>query len=66
MGLGIGSQSGVVEGFGILAMASVCPILSVLIVGLRVNAKRKAEDSGSNEQATTEDLSVQDPSRSAS
>ncbi len=42
MGLGIGSQVGVVEGFGILAIASVCPILSVLAVGLRINRKRKA------------------------
>lgn len=41
MGLGIGGQAGVVEGFGILAMASVCPILSVLSVGLYVTAKRK-------------------------
>jgi hypothetical protein len=43
MGLGIGGQAGVVEGFGILAMASVCPILSVLTVGLRVTKKRKQE-----------------------
>lgn len=42
MGLGIGGQAGVVEGFGILAMASVCPILSVLSVGLYVTSKRKA------------------------
>lgn len=42
MGLGIGGQAGVVEGFGILAMASVCPILSVLGVGLVVTARRKA------------------------
>jgi hypothetical protein len=42
MGLGIGSQVGVVEGFGMLAIASVCPILSVLAVGLRINRKRKA------------------------
>jgi len=41
MGLGIGSQMGVAEGFGILAIASVCPILSVLAVGLRINRKRK-------------------------
>ena len=39
MGLGIGTQSGVVEGFGILAMASVCPILSVLLVGIWVTAR---------------------------
>lgn len=42
MGLGIGSQIGVVEGFGILASASVCPIVTVLTVGLHVNRKRQA------------------------
>ncbi|MBN2125859.1 MAG: DUF1538 domain-containing protein [Deltaproteobacteria bacterium] len=42
MGLGIGNQVGVAEGFGILAMASVCPILSVLVVGLRVSLAQKA------------------------
>lgn len=42
MGLGIGGQSGVVEGFGILTMASVCPILTVLLVGLWVTAQRRA------------------------
>jgi hypothetical protein len=41
MGLGVGGQVGVVEGFGILAMASVCPILSVLGIGLWVEKKRK-------------------------
>lgn len=41
MGLGIGSQVGVVEGFGILAAASVFPILSVLCVGLYLNRVRK-------------------------
>jgi hypothetical protein len=41
MGLGIGGQLGVIEGFGILAMASVYPIFAVLTVGLLVNAKRK-------------------------
>ncbi|MBI4977951.1 MAG: DUF1538 family protein [Spirochaetes bacterium] len=42
MGLGIGGQVGVVEGFGILALASVYPILSVLCVGLFVTMKRKS------------------------
>ena len=41
MGLAIGGQSGVVEGFGILALASVCPVLSVLLVGLKVSSRRK-------------------------
>lgn len=34
LGLGLGSAMNLVEGFGILAMASVCPIISVLVVGL--------------------------------
>lgn len=42
MGLGIGGQMGVVEGFGILAMASVCPILVVLTMGILVTRKRNA------------------------
>ncbi len=41
MGLGIGGQVGVVEGFGILAMASVYPIVSVLGVGLWVTRRRR-------------------------
>ena len=43
MGLGISAQVGSIEGFGILSLASVCPILSVLIVGMYVTARRKAE-----------------------
>lgn len=42
VGLGIGKQVNVVEGFGMLSLASVCPILAVLTVGLYVNKKRKA------------------------
>jgi len=41
--LGISAQVGSIEGFGILSLASVCPILSVLIVGMYVTARRKAE-----------------------
>jgi hypothetical protein len=42
MGLGIGGGvEGVVEGFGILAVASVAPILAVLIKGLRVSRTRR-------------------------
>lgn len=41
MGLGIGSQVGVVEGFGILSMASVCPILAVLTTGLIITKRRQ-------------------------
>ncbi len=44
MGLGIGSKvPGVIDGFGILALASVGPILTVLLVGLVVQRTRKDE-----------------------
>lgn len=41
MGLGISSQVGGIEGFGILALASAWPILSVLLVGLYVTGRRQ-------------------------
>jgi hypothetical protein len=44
MGLGIGANvPGVIDGFGILALASVGPILTVLLVGLFVSRSRKDE-----------------------
>jgi hypothetical protein len=45
MGLGVGNSVGVVEGFGIISMASVCPIISVLTLGLIVErANKKAQE----------------------
>jgi hypothetical protein len=41
MGLGFAKAVGAVEGFGILAAASVCPIISVMSVGLYVQYKIK-------------------------
>jgi len=43
MGLGFGNAVGAVEGFGILSMASICPIVSVLITGLWVQRGAKTE-----------------------
>lgn len=47
MGLGVGSATGAVEGFGILSMASIGPIITVMLTGLwaqyRVKAQLKAE-----------------------
>ena len=57
MGLGISTEVGVVEGFGILSMASVCPILAVLLVGLSVTKKRKAMLE--KEQAAAQESAVQ-------
>lgn len=47
MGLGIGGQVGVVEGFGILAMASVYPVLTVLGLSLWMERRRRAALQGS-------------------
>ncbi|NQZ00760.1 MAG: DUF1538 domain-containing protein [Bdellovibrionales bacterium] len=45
MGLGFANATGAIEGFGILSMASLCPIMSVLITGLFVQYRaNKAED----------------------
>lgn len=54
MGLGISQQVGVVEGFGILSMASVCPILSVLTVGLVVTKRREAAARASTGETETQ------------
>ncbi len=40
MGLGVGQQTGVSDGFGILALSSAYPILTVLIVGLFVQHRQ--------------------------
>ena len=45
MGLGFGNAVEAVEGFGILSMASICPIVSVLITGLWVQRGASAEKS---------------------
>lgn len=41
MGLGIGEELSVVDGFGVLAMASVFPILAVLVYGLSVRGRQR-------------------------
>ena len=41
MGLGIGSELGVVDGFGVVSMASVFPILSVSLYGFMVRARQR-------------------------
>jgi hypothetical protein len=41
MGLGFANATGAIEGFGILSMASLCPIMSVLIMGIYVSRNAK-------------------------
>ena len=42
MGLGLGNAVSATEGFGILSMASICPILAVLLMGLFIRLKQKS------------------------
>jgi hypothetical protein len=44
MGLGFGNAMGSTEGFGILATASICPIVAVLTLGLYVQFKVRREE----------------------
>ena len=41
MGLGLGNAVSATEGFGILSMASICPILAVLLMGLYIQFNQK-------------------------
>jgi hypothetical protein len=41
MGLGLGTAVSAVSGFGILALASICPILAVLTMGLIIQIRQK-------------------------
>jgi len=42
MGLGLGNAVSAVEGFGILSLASICPIVAVLSMGLVIQFRQKA------------------------
>ena len=44
MGLGFGNAMGSTDGFGILATASICPIVAVLTLGLYVQFKVRREE----------------------
>jgi hypothetical protein len=43
MGLGLGNAVSAVEGFGILSLASICPIVAVLTMGLVIQFRQKTE-----------------------
>jgi len=45
MGLGIGAKTGAIDGFGVLSLASVGPIITVLTVGLLIRKKPKGNQS---------------------
>ena len=58
MGLGFGKAVGAVEGFGILAAASICPIVSVLALGVYVQWKIKRENNQAQAEADAESRAV--------
>ena len=43
MGLGLGNAVSAVEGFGILSLASICPIVAVLTMGLVIQFLNKSK-----------------------
>jgi len=55
MGLGFGKAVGAVEGFGILASASICPIVAVLALGVYVQWKTKRENARALQEAKEEE-----------
>ena len=61
MGLGFGNAVGAEEGFGILSMASIGPIISVLATGLYIQWKierRHARESEENSQTETAEVTA--------
>jgi hypothetical protein len=57
MGLGFGNATQAIEGFGILCMASIGPILTVMITGLwaQHKARQQTEATVSSVPSTTEE-----------
>lgn len=58
MGLGFGKAVGAIEGFGILAAASLFPILAVLACGLYVQMKSKREKEQIQEQNVNTEVMI--------
>ena len=56
MGLGLGSAVSAVEGFGILSLASICPIIAVLTMGVAIRILNKAENEAPNEDIISDDM----------
>ena len=63
MGLGFGKAVGAVEGFGILASASICPIVAVLSLGVYVQWKTKRDNERALQEAEDEEKVAADVSR---
>ena len=58
MGLGFGNAMGSLDGFGILSLASICPILAVLLTGIWVQWKIKRRHKKSEAELSQVDVGV--------
>jgi hypothetical protein len=56
MGLGLGSAVSAVEGFGILSLASICPIIAVLTMGVAIRIMNKGQNEDSKEDIILDDM----------
>ena len=56
MGLGLGSAVSAVEGFGILSLASICPIIAVLTMGVAIRIMNKTQNEDSKDGITSDDM----------
>ena len=57
MGLGLGNAVSAIEGFGILSLASICPIIAVLTMGVVIRImNKKAKDSPTEDEIVSEDV----------
>ena len=56
MGLGLGSAVSAVEGFGILSLASICPIIAVLTMGVAIRILNKGQNEDSKEDIILDDM----------
>ena len=56
MGLGLGNAVSAVEGFGILSLASICPIIAVLTMGVAIRIMNKSQDSLTEDEIVSDDL----------
>ena len=55
MGLGLGSAVSAVEGFGILSLASICPIIAVLTMGVAIRFLNKAQNEEPHDDNISDD-----------
>ena len=56
MGLGLGSAVSAVEGFGILSLASICPIIAVLTMGVAIRIMNKTQNEDPKDGIISDDM----------